>query len=369
MRILISGHKGFIGKHLIRRLKCLKFNYEIDFLTKTDFQSNNLVNKISSDDIIFHFAGVNRDSSDEEVYKKNNELNELLYSALDKVKFKGQLLFTSSIQENLNTAYGDAKKNARLKFIDQSNSLGYKFHGILAPNIFGPFCRPNYNSFIATFCSMIINKESPRIYDDEMISLIYIGDFIDEILKILKANKNLDLNPKLIHTYKVSEILEKLILFNDTYINKRDIPNVSHHFDLCLFNTFRSYIDINNFYPIKYEEFKDNRGKFSELARTYSSGQISYSITKKDEIRGNHFHTRKIERFSVIKGKAKIKLREILSTEVYEFIIEDKYPSYVDIPIWYTHNIQNIGDEDLITVFWINEHYSEDSSDTYLENV
>lgn len=369
MRILISGHTGFVGQHLIRRLKCLKIKHEIGFLTKNNFQSNDIVNKISPDDIIFHFAGVNRDSNDGEVYKKNIKINELLYSALDEIKFKGKLLFTSSIQETSNTFYGKAKKNARLKFEEQSSLLGYSFFGILSPNIFGPFCSPNYNSFIATFSSMLINNETPIINNNAKVSLIYVGDFIDEIIKIIDSYNNIDLNPGLINSYYVSEILDKLNMFNDIYINKRQMPNVSHHFDLCLFNTFRSYIDISSFYPIKYEEFKDNRGTFSELARTYSAGQLSYSITKKDEIRGNHFHTRKIERFSVIKGKAKIKLREILSTEVSEFIITDKHPSYVDIPIWFTHNIQNIGDEDLITVFWINEHYKADSSDTYLENV
>ncbi len=369
MKILISGHNGFVGKHLIRKLKCLKSKYEIDFLTKSHFQSNDLVNKISPNDIIFHFSGVNRDVNDEEVYKKNNKINELLHSVLEEIKFKGKLLFTSSIQEDSDSLYGKAKKNARLKFEEQSNSLGYKFYGIVAPNIFGPFCRPNYNSFIATFSSMIINKETPTIDNNKKVSLIYIGDFIDEIVKILDSDKLIDLNTRSIDKYNVSEILEKLNTFNDLYINKGQMPNVSLYFDLCLFNTFRSYIDINSFYPRKHEEFKDIRGVFSELARAFSEGQVSYSITKKGEIRGNHFHTRKIERFSVIKGKARIQLREILSEEVSEFIIDGNQPSYVDMPVWYTHNIQNIGDDDLITVFWINEHYQEDTSDTYLENV
>ncbi len=369
MKILISGHNGFIGKHLIRKLRCLKSKYKIDFLTKSNFQSVDLSSKISPNDIIFHFAGVNRDNNDEEVYKKNNKINEQLHSALEEIKFKGKLLFTSSIQEDSNTLYGKAKKNARIKFEEQANSLGYKFYGIKAPNIFGPFCRPNYNSFIATFSSMLIDKKTPIIDKDSKISLIYIGDFIDEILKIIETDKPLDLNTRLINEYNVSEILVKLNLFNDLYINKGQIPNLSLYFDLCLFNTFRSYIDINSFYPRKHQEFKDNRGIFSELAKAFSEGQTSYSVTKKGEIRGNHFHTRKIERFSIIKGKAKIQLREILSEEVSEFIIDGEKPSYIDMPIWNTHNIQNIGEEDLITIFWINEHYNEETSDTYLENV
>ena len=370
MKILVSGHTGFVGEHLLRKLKCLDLNYQIDFLTKSDFQSrSDLANKISPDDIIFHFAGVNRDINEEKVYEKNIEINQLLYSALEDIKFKGKLLFTSSTQEELNTMYGKAKKNARLKFEEQSNSLNYLFYGIIIPNIFGPFCKPNYNSFIATFSYKILNKEIPKIDNDKKVSLIYIGDFIDEIINILDSDKPIELNTNLIYEHNVSEILMKLNTFNNLYIKKGQIPNVNLHFDLCLFNTFRSYIDINSFFPKKHNEFKDNRGHFSELTRSFSEGQTSCSITKKDEIRGNHFHTRKIERFSVIQGKAKIQLRELLSEEKSEFILDGAIPSYVDIPIWYTHNIQNIGNEDLITIFWINEHYKEDSSDTYLENV
>ena len=369
MKILISGHDGYLGRHLIRKLKCLKLEYDIDFLTKTDFQSNQLINKISPNDIIFHFGGVNRDINDNEVLKKNNALNEVLLASLIKVKFKGKLLFTSSVQENSGTLYGKAKKNARLKFEEYANSLGYKFYGIIAPNIFGPFCKPNYNSFIATFSSMLVNKENPSIDNDKEVSLIYVGDFINEIIKILYDDKGITLKKNLIYNYNVSDVLTKLDKFNQLYCEYGQIPSIDSHFDLCLFNTFRSYININSFFPRSHKENNDNRGSFSELTRAFSQGQTSFSITKKGVIRGNHFHTRKIERFSVIKGKARIQLREILSDNKSEFIIDGDKPSYIDIPIWHTHNIENIGDEELITVFWINEHYNEDRSDTYLENV
>ncbi len=369
MKILISGYNGFLGKHLIRKLKCLKEEYEISFLTKADFKSNNLINKISPNDIIFHFAGVNRDINDDEVYRKNNLVNELLLSALIKIKFKGKLLFTSSTQEDSGTLYGKAKKNARLKFEEHSSSLGFKFFGIIAPNIFGPFCKPNYNSFISTFSSMIIDKKNPIIDVDKEVSLIYVGDFIDEIVTILNTDNQVNFNKNLIHNYNVSDILIKLNRFNDLYCNNGQIPSLNSHFDLCLFNTFRSHIDLDSFFPVQHQEFTDQRGSFSELSRTFSQGQTSFSITRKDEIRGNHFHTRKIERFSVIKGKAKIELREILSKKKFEFKLDGSQPSYIDIPVWHTHNIQNIGNEDLITIFWINEHYEEETSDTYLENV
>jgi len=370
LKILISGHNGFVGKHLLRKLKCLESNYNIELLTRSDFKSlASLVNKISPDDIIFHLAGVNRDINEEEVFNKNNEINAMLYSALEEVQFKGKLLFTSSTQEESDTLYGKAKKDARLKFIKQSASLNYLFYGIITPNIFGPFCKPNYNSFIATFSSNIINRETVKVDNDKTVSLIYIGDFIDIIIKIIDSDDIIEINSKYIHSYQVSDILIKLNNFYDIYIKKGQIPLINSHFDICLFNTFRSYINHKNFFPLNHQEHDDDRGSFSELTRSFSEGQTSYSVTKKGVTRGNHYHTRKIERFSVIKGKAKISLREVLSEEKIEFFLDGTKPCYVDMPIWYTHSIENLGETDLITIFWINEHYNEDSSDTYLENV
>lgn len=370
MKILISGHNGFLGRHLLRKLRCIESDNEIDFLTKSNFNSHtSLVKKISNNDIIFHFAGVNRDINDEAVFQKNNKINDSLYNALQEIKFKGKLLFTSSSQENSSSYYGKAKKSARLKFEKQSNSLGYDFYGVIAPNIFGPFCKPNYNSFIATFSNMLINNKTPKINDDKQLSLIYVGDFINEIVKIIDEKEQINLNEKIFNEYYVSDVLTKLNKFKELYINDGVIPDINSHFDLCLFNSFRSYIEIEKSYPKTYKKFKDKRGLFTELIRFNSKGQSSFSLTKQGEIRGNHFHTRKIERFSVISGKAKIQLREILSEKKLELILDGQNPSYVDMPVWFTHNIQNIGKNDLITIFWTNEHYEDDSSDTYIEIV
>ena len=196
MKILISGYNGFLGRHLIRKLKCLKEEYDIDFLSKADFESNKLKKKISPNDIIFHFAGVNRDIDDNVVFEKNNFLNELLLSALVEVKFKGKLLFTSSVQEYSGTLYGKAKKDARLKFKESSKKLGFKFYGIIAPNIFGPFCKPNYNSFIATFSSMLIEKQNPiNVWGDgkDIKDFLYIDDFVDALIKVSNLNKDFNI--------------------------------------------------------------------------------------------------------------------------------------------------------------------------------
>ena len=144
---------------------------------------------------------------------------------------------------------------------------------------------------------------------------------------------------------------------------------IKNKFEINLFNTFRSYFDLSNHFPIKYKNKIDDRGNFVEIIRLGTGGQVSFSTTKKGITRGNHFHTRKIERFSVIKGDALIKLRKIGTNDTFKYFLSGDDPAYVDIPIWHTHNIKNIGEEELYTMFWINEFYDENDSDTYFENV
>ena len=151
-------------------------------------------------------------------------------------------------------------------------------------------------------------------------------------------------------------------------MEKGIFPSLEEPFKKALFNTFRCYVPIEH-YPVKYTKHTDNRGSFVEIARTETSGQFSFSTTVPDITRGNHFHTRKAERFAVISGKALIQLRKIGTDEVIDYYLDGKEPAYVDMPIWYTHNIKNIGTEELITLFWINEPYNQEDADTYFENV
>jgi UDP-2-acetamido-2,6-beta-L-arabino-hexul-4-ose reductase len=157
--------------------------------------------------------------------------------------------------------------------------------------------------------------------------------------------------------------------FKIIYQDRGEIPSLTNSFNIQLFNTFRSYIDIKNYFPRKFIQHIDNRGTFVELIRLGIGGQVSYSTTDSGITRGNHFHTRKIERFSVIKGKGLIQLRKIGSDEILNFYLDENEPSYVDMPIWYTHNIKNIGEDELLTVFWINEHYDQTDPDTYFVSV
>jgi len=171
------------------------------------------------------------------------------------------------------------------------------------------------------------------------------------------------------YTIKVSDILERLNEYKSLYFDKGIIPDLSNTFNLNLFNTFRSYIDLEKRYPFSYKVNKDERGIYVELMKQKSGGQVSYSTTKPGVTRGNHFHTRKIERFAVIKGKALIKLRKYGTEKIVSLELNGDEPSFVDMPVWFTHNITNIGTDELVTVFWVNEFYNPEDADTYFEKV
>ncbi len=371
MKIGITGQDGFIGYHLSQTIKYKFEEYEIVPFERRFLENNKLLNSfVSYCDVIVHLAGVNRANSEEEVYSSNIEINAALKESLINVSFKGHLIFASSLQEDSESLYGKAKKESRI-FLEQTiQELGGKFTGLIIPNVFGPFCKPHYNSFIATFCSEILINHNPKITKDSEVQLIYIENLIKQIVKNIQSENEIK------HNYissdkkiKVSEVLRLLKHFKDSYLKDNTIPLFNNSFEFDLFNTFRGYINLDKNYPISLKKQSDERGFFSEILRTETRGQFSYSITLPGITRGNHFHTRKIERFNVLNGEAKISLRKIGSEKIYDFLLNGNEPSYVDMPIWYTHSITNIGSEPLITSFWINEPYNPNDPDTYYENV
>tara|TARA_X000001036_G_scaffold419933_1_gene440270 strand:+ start:952 stop:2067 length:1116 start_codon:yes stop_codon:yes gene_type:complete len=371
LKIGITGQNGFIGYHLSQTIKYKFEKFKILPFENSFLGNNKLLNSfISSCDVIVHLAGVNRANLDEEVFNSNMQINNSLNEALINCSFSGHLIFASSYQENSDSLYGKAKKESRI-FLEQTISkLGGKFTGLILPNVFGSFCKPNYNSFIATFSSEILVNKVPEIIEDSKVPLIYIENLVKQIIEIIQSEKELKYNiirPDI--EIKVSQVLKLLNYFKKSYIETNTLPLFSSSFEFDLFNTFRSYINLKKNYPITLKKHSDERGFFSEILRTEVGGQFSYSTTLPGVTRGNHFHTRKIERFIVLKGEAKISLRKIGSEEMNDFLLNGDKPSYIDMPIWYTHNITNIGSEPLITSFWINEPYNSEDTDTYFENV
>lgn len=370
IKVGVTGSRGFIGWHLCRTLELNSNKFELIEFKRDWFNENfNLDSFVSKCDIIVHLAGLNRHSEETTVYDTNFGLAVKLVESFKRTSFRGQVIFSSSIQEQRNNSFGNSKKAARQLFSDWANESGAKFHGVIIPNVFGAFGVPFYNSVISTFCHQVVNNETPKIEIDATLNLIYINDLVKKIIDLFNAESNNNFTLGHTDTYKVSDILELLIKFKNKYFEYGQIPSFNNQFEINLFNTFRSYFNLNTHFPIKYKNNIDERGNFVEIIRLETGGQISFSTTKKEITRGNHFHTRKIERFSVIKGKALIQLRKIGTTEVFDYYLSGEEPAYVDMPIWYTHNIKNIGEEELYTMFWINEFYDAKDPDTFFEKV
>lgn len=372
IKIGITGQNGFIGTHLYHTIGLYPSQYRrIQFRREFFLSDSTLDGFVSQCDVIVHLAAMNRHQSNDVIYKTNIDLVNKLVASLRRTRSKAHVLFSSSLQEERDNSYGRSKKEGRMlldKWVSEGNG---KFSGLIIPNVFGPFGLPDHNSFIATFCYRLTHGGVPEVNEDGYVKLIYVSDLVVEILKRISNYRTEPSYFVVPHTIevRVSEVLAKLEGYDNAYIKKGEIPVLNSNFDRNLFNTFRSYIDHRDYFPVKYKQHVDNRGTFVEIIRLGIGGQISFSTTKPGIMRGNHYHTRKIERFSVIKGKALIRLRRIGTDEILSFELDGNEPSYVDMPIWYTHNIQNIGNEMLYTNFWISEPYDPDDADTYFETV
>ena len=370
-RVGITGAEGFLGSALMRRLQ-----WSTDFTVSACPRScwdhpEELVHWTSQQDVIIHLAGKNRASSPEEIYQVNVALTEKLIEALANQKRAIKVIFSSSIQESRDNEYGQSKKVAREKWHHWAESNGQSFIGLLIPNLFGPFGKPFYNSVVATFCHQVAMGEEPKIQIDAQLPLIHVDDCAWEIIRWIEhdapINEWVEVQPHFFE--KVSDILNLLLEFKHRYMKSGEMPDLDSKWKLYLFATFQSYIQWKEFFPFKLKKNTDARGSFVEVIRLASGGQVSFSTTVPEIVRGNHFHTRKMERFAVIQGKAKIAFRKVDESVVYEFYLNGEDPSFVDMPVWYTHSIENIGEEELLTLFWINEHYNELDPDTYFINV
>ncbi len=365
MKVLVTGSNGFIGKNLISHLQ------EIADIEIISYDINDSFNKIEKniDDIsfVFHLAGVNRPQSVKEFYEGNSDLTKKI---VDLIKDKNiPLLITSSIQAVLDNDYGKSKKIAEEYIKDNLNNYYiFRLH-----NVFGKWSRPNYNSVVATFCYNIANDLEITVNDEKKeLELIYIDDIIEEFIRVLKGNKpdeKIDgycyINPK----YKVTlgYLASKIYEFRDS-MSSIYVPNTGNDFIKKLYSTFVSYLPLDKTY-VSAKKNVDERGSFTELVRTNESGQFSVSFSKPGIVRGNHYHHTKLERFIVIKGKAKISFSSVIDNSKYSFYVDDSDIKIVTIPVGYTHNIENIGDSEMILAIWCNELFDENHPDTFYRKV
>ncbi len=370
IKVGITGQDGFMGAHLRNFFE--QRNEEIEFqpFERSWFREpEKLIAFTQSCDAIVHLAGVNRHADPDTIFQTNVELAQSLMKAVDQGGSSPHIVFSSSTQEERGTIYGESKKEARRLFEAWAGKGKHKFTGLVIPNVFGPFGRPGYNSVIATFCHALTHGEAPHIDVDAPMKLIHVNS-LNQIIYDTITNPVPPVSIELSHDAErsVSEVLQMLESYKAEYLDNNIIPELPDNFAVDLFNTFRSYIDENH-YPVALELNADNRGHLIEAIKTRCMGQVFYSSTNPGITRGNHYHTRKIERFCVVNGDAIIQLRRLGTDEVIEYEVSGETPVTIDMPVFYTHNITNCGDTTLLTLFWSNEFFDPEDSDTYFQLV
>ena len=380
MRLLITGAKGFVGKNLIAQLHHIKDGkakkdgltseltlYEYDMDTNPE-----LLDLYTKDcDFVFHLAGVNRPKDESEFMEGNYGFTSVLLESLKKNGNKAPVLITSSIQAALDNPYGRSKKAGEDLILDYGRANGVKTLVYRLPNVFGKWCRPNYNSAVATFCHNIANGLSIQINDPNTdMKLVYIDDVVEEFLCALSGQENREgdfCSVPVVHAVKLGEIADLLYSFRESR-KTLSVPKLDNPFEKALYSTYLSYLPKDQFsYPLKMNI--DERGSFTEIIRTPDRGQFSVNISKPGITKGNHWHHTKNEKFVVVSGKGLIRFRKIGGDEVIDYHVSGENIEVVDIPTGYTHSIVNEGETDLVTFMWCNECFDPDRPDTYFEEV
>lgn len=365
MNILVTGAKGFVGKNLVAELKNRKFDNILEYHRDMDLEQLNEYCKEA--DFIFHLAGVNRPKNESEFMEGNFGVTSTLLDMLKKHNNTCPIMISSSIQADLDNPYGMSKKSGEDLLFNYSKETKAKVLVYRFPNIFGKWCRPNYNSVIATFCHNIAHDLPIAVKDSSVVmNLVYIDDVIEELINALNGKENIVgkfCKIATVHTITLGYIVDLIYSFKKSR-EDLSIPDMSNVFTKNLYSTYLSYLPEDQFsYELKMNV--DNRGSFTELIRTSDRGQVSVNISKPGITKGNHWHHTKNEKFLVVSGKGAIRFRKIYSDDVIEYFVSGDKMEVVDIPTGYTHDIENLGDTDMVTIMWANECYDPEKPDTY----
>lgn len=369
MKILVTGANGFIGKNLIAELR--NRNYS-DILTADRDTIPSLLDKYTKEcEFVFHLAGVNRPDNQEEFKTGNYGYTNDLMELLEKNNNRSPVMISSSTQAILDNPYGISKKICEDSAFLHSRKTGAKVLIYRFPNVFGKWCRPNYNSVVATFCHNTAHELPVTINDPNVVmTLVYIDDVVEELINAMngKENRNGELcEIPVKHTVALGKIAELINSFKESR-RTLSIPDMADGFEKKLYSTYLSYLPSDRFsYPLHMNE--DKRGSFTEIFRTIERGQFSVNIVKPGIAKGNHWHNSKTEKFIVVSGKGLIRFRKLYTSEIIEYSVSGDKLEAVDIPTGYTHSITNVGETDLITLMWANEAFNADKPDTYFLEV
>ena len=371
MKILITGAKGFIGRNLIAELR----NRGYTDLWEYDLKTNQvLLDEYTKNcEFVFHLAGVNRPETPEEFMSGNFGFTSRLLNSLKKYGNQSPILITSSIQAILDNPYGQSKKAGEDLLFQYGKENDVVVFVYRLPNVFGKWCRPNYNSAVATFCNNIANELPVTVNDPNVqMNLVYIDDvvfsFIEKLQDVWQQTKGERFESVVpVHTIKLSEIVNLLRQFKESR-DSLQIVDMGDAFVKKLYATYLSYLPENGFsYPLKMNI--DSRGSFTEFLKSSDRGQVSVNISKPHITKGNHWHHTKNEKFLVVQGNGVIRFRKIDSDRNIEYFVSGDKLEVVDIPVGYTHNIENLGDTDMVTIMWASEIYDKDNPDTFFLEV
>tara|TARA_B100000963_G_scaffold358362_1_gene382846 strand:+ start:12899 stop:14017 length:1119 start_codon:yes stop_codon:yes gene_type:complete len=366
-KILITGSNGFIAKNLYVNL--IKKHPDIEVL-KFSRENNlkELQDMVKDVDLIYHLAGENRPKDKDSFYKVNQLLTKKICEILSEHDKNVPIIFSSTTKVTDNNDYGKSKLAAEKLLEDFSSRNKNKVLIYRLPNVFGKWCKPNYNSVVATYCHNIIRDIEIRIDNpDSDLNLIYIDDLVDIFLSLLDENNKSDFTINNVDSYKttVGKLAEDIQSIHKDRLQCQ-VQDVGVGFKRALYSTYLSYLDKGNFmYDLKSNI--DERGNFVEMLKTESSGQISFFTALPGITRGGHFHNTKNEKFLIISGKAKFRFKNLLDDEFFELEVNSDNPQIVEtIPGW-AHDITNIGETNLLVMLWSNEIFDEKNPDTYLE--
>ncbi len=381
MKILITGAKGFVGKNLSAELKNIRDGKDKSFSLTNDLEicefdidtDKSLLDGFCRDcDFVFNLAGVNRPQNEEDFMNGNFGFASELLDTLKKYNNTCPVMLSSSIQAQLQNPYGISKKAGEDLFFEYGRETGAKILVYRFPNVFGKWCRPNYNSAVATFCNNIANDLPITVNDrNHKMTLVYIDDVVAELINALTGNETKDgefCRVPTEHSVTLGEIVDLLYSFKESRETKAVPDMTDGSFSKKLYSTYLSYLPTDKFsYPLKMNV--DNRGSFTEILRTVNNGQFSVNISKPGITKGQHWHHTKNEKFLVVSGTGVIRFRKIGEDKVYEYFVSGDKLEVVDIPTGYTHNIENLGTDDMVTFMWCNECFNPDKPDTFFEEV
>lgn len=368
MRIGITGARGFIGWHL----RCyLHGRGDVSMVRLADRETFadpvRLQNFTQDLDLIIHLAGVNR-ADERALYEENIHLAESLVQALDASGATPRVTYASSTQAVApQSAYGRGKAEAGARLIDWGRRSGAPVIELIIPHVFGEHGRPDYNSAVATFCHQVACGQPPTVTGDTLLTLVPAQDLVEQIidLHLQGASGRIAIEG---HPIRVGEVAQRLQAMHAEYIGQGVIPNLADPFDRALFNALRAAL------PAPARLFtaaprEDARGRLVEAVKVHSGGQCFFSVTHPGVTRGNHYHRRKVERFFVLQGQARIRLRRLYTDEVLTYDLDGKTPACVDMPTLHTHDITNTGRGELLTLFWADEIFDPAHPDTFAEDV